>query len=201
MERELKYVIPSEDAYRRLARALGTAFSTQRQRNYYLDTPDNQMASAHAMVRVREQDGLAVLTFKQGVKQQDGYFEAEEYEAELTPAALESVSEGLLPEELWETEPMQRFQERFDARDLRFQGTVENIRSRYRLACGEIADLDWSTFPGGVEEFELEVETERPREVEAELDELFAQVGLPKTPQSRTKYARFLASLEEMQSR
>lgn len=200
MERELKYILPSEDAYRRLARALGTAFSTQRQRNHYLDTADGRMASSFAMVRVREQDGLAVLTFKQGVSQKEGYFEAEEYEAELTPAVLDALSAGAVPDEVWDTEPMRLFSERFGTRSLRLQGTVDNVRSRFRLACGEIAELDWTTFPGGLEEFELEVETERPREVEAELDELFAQVGLSKTPQTRTKYARFLASLGQSQT-
>ena len=52
--------------------------------NYYFDTPDSALASAHSMLRVRRKKDSLYLQFKNKRKRQGALFLCDEWEAELT---------------------------------------------------------------------------------------------------------------------
>ncbi|MGE0491882.1 MAG: CYTH domain-containing protein [Vulcanimicrobiota bacterium] len=187
-EKELKFIVPDEPAYQRLLALLGEPQARMQQVNRYFDTPDGRVTAGFAALRERTESGRRVLTFKAGKRQQDGYFEALEFECEL--------DDQLFPDQCWGLAPMVEFTSRFGEGPLVEQGATENLRLCFRLSGGWLLELDRTVFPGGRVEFEAEVETEDPEATRAELATLFAQAQVALTPQTKTKYARFLEAVQ-----
>ena len=188
-EKELKFVVPDEQSYLRLVELLGQPRARKQQLNRYYDTPDGRVTQGFAALRERVEDGRRVLTFKAGKRQKDGYFEAEEFECELAEQAF--------PDDCWQLGPMVEFSNRFGPASLVEQGATENLRLCFELSGGWLLELDRTIFPGGRVEFEAEVETDQPEATRAELARLFGQAGLELVAQTKTKYARFLDSVQK----
>lgn len=102
----------------------------------------------------------------------------------------QALASGLLPE--LPLEPLERLRHDFPGVERMVPlGQVQNLRIRYPLPTGDTAELDRTEFPGGGLDYELEVETEQPEEVERYLQSL----GVPLEPQSKTKFRRFLEAI------
>jgi uncharacterized protein YjbK len=194
IECELKMRLPGEQAARRLGTVLGAPLATVEQVNLYLETADGQVASGPSMVRLRREEGRWTLTYKRGLQVQAGYFEAREVEALLDASPEAEWSEADLPG-LESLAPLRALRADGVPGELSVLGEVYNLRASYRLSNGDILELDRTRFPGGREDWEVEVETRRPEEVRALLADLFDRVGVALEEQRQTKYERFLEAI------
>lgn len=191
-EKELKYAL-DEQGYEALKTLLGEPQERVLQVNVYLDLADNRMDRLYGTLRLRQEEDARMVTYKRGRTQRGAYFELSEWEAPLTEEQFSSLRNGVVQPHWWnELEPLRRFREDVpDADRLRAQGQVENLRIRYPLPTGDLAELDRTVFPDGRVDYELEVETEDPKAVDRHLHGL----GVPLDPQTRTKYRRFLEAI------
>lgn len=195
IECELKMRLPGGQAARRLGTVLGVPLATIDQVNLYLETADRQVASGRRMVRLRREGGRWILTYKRGLQVQAGYFEAREVEAVLCANPEAGWSQADLPG-LEPLAPLRALRADGVVGDLSVSGEVHNLRARYRLSNGDILELDRTRFPGGREDWEVEVETPRPEEVRALLAGLADQAGVALEEQRQTKYERFLEAIQ-----
>lgn len=191
MERELKFRLRGEEDWRAVQRLLGEPAARLEQENVYLDTAEGSVESRREMVRLRREGGARVLTYKQGVRVEDGYFEAREFEAPVTAEQWRLLLEGS-EEALEGLAPLRELRAAVGRGALRSTGRVRNLRLCYPLSQGEKLELDRTEFPGGRVDFEIEVETSDPERVRLELHGLAARAGFPLEVQTRTKYERFL---------
>lgn len=185
-ENELKFKLPSRQAYEKVEARLGKSTGVREQVNRYYDLGEGVLSSGDAVFRLRRQNGKKILTFKVGMKREGGYFQAEEIEVEVEseePAAWEGSA------------PLAALRSHFGEGELRFQGQTTNLRKCFPLNCGAVVELDQTTFPGGRVDYELEVETDDPDAVIEELSDVFGAAKVAMHPQTETKYARFLTSL------
>lgn len=195
IERELKYRL-DEVAYEHLKTALGKSQGQELQVNLYLDTPEGGISAAHGALRLRRERETRTLTYKRGLSQTGSFFEILELEAEVDEPLWQALASGLLPE--LPLEPLERLRQDFPGvKQLVPLGQVQNLRIRYPLPTGDTAELDRTEFPGGGLDYELEVETERPEEVERHLHTL----GVILAPQSKTKFRRFLEAVGRARER
>lgn len=193
-EKELKYVLASEDDHRRILGAgLGVARPPLRQVSHYFDGPSLVLRAAGAMLRLRETGAPTVeLTFKQGAVSHDiaGYFDSVEIEAAVDAALLPRVLEE--PNRLWEVRAgvVGEVERRFGRLDLVLIGRLVNERVRidgpFRL------ELDRLEFPGGAFGWELEIETAAPLDAREWLEAEFVRLGVRALPGMRTKLQRML---------
>ncbi len=158
--------------------------------NLYLDTPEGGLSAAHGALRLRQEGETRTLTYKRGLSQTGSFFEILELEAEVDQPLWQTLASGQLPD--FPLEPLERLRQDFPGvKRLVALGQVQNLRICYPLPTGDTAELDRTEFPGGGLDYELEVETERPEEVERHL----VSLGVPLEPQSKTKFRRFLESI------
>ncbi len=188
MEREVKLRLADEASWQRLQAVLGDPSASLDQVNLYLDTPSLEVAGRRGMLRLRRQDGTWSLTWKRGLRMEQGYFEALEVECPLDEAA------GQCPDlaALEHLPPVRSLRADGVAGPLALQGEVRNLRQRYPLTDGSVLELDRTTFPGGRVDFEVEVETMHPEQVTSLLEDLARRAGVVLQAQDRTKYERFL---------
>jgi uncharacterized protein YjbK len=192
VERELKLVLDA-GGYFRLASALPGYEGERWLANHYFDTADRALRSRGAMLRVRESAGARVAGLKQGVSAKGGAFEAAEWEQPLAPRDWARVARaggdlGLLDH------PVVR--EAFAlarATVLSYIGTLRVLRKVFRLSPATALELDLVCFEDGAQDWEIEVETERPEGVRPFVEELLERRGIRWHEQTRTKYERFLA--------
>lgn len=189
IERELKYQL-DEARYERLKTCLGQLQATKHQVNHYLDTTERDVSRAHGALRLRQEDERLMLTYKRGISQRGSFFEIQELETEITQEQWNALASGQIP--AGESEPLDRLRHDFPhVRELVSLGQVRNLRLCFPLPSGDTAELDRTEFPGGGVDYELEVETEDPAAVERHLESL----GVPLTPQTKTKFRRFLDAI------
>ena len=142
-----------------------------------------------------------ILTLKTAAKNvknplQAGYFQAQELEADITPDQAIRVLQGDLFS-VANTQPG-RFLRELDIESCAYQGAILNTRLCYPRPNGEVWELDLSQFSNGRCDAELEIETEEPERVMAEVSDLAQRAGLPSyTKQEKTKYERFVENLGE----
>lgn len=144
------------------------------------------------VLRIREDSSNRVLTLKIGREVAPGVFDSVEYSASVGPE-----------EASWEsTEPMRVFREQISQDPISLQGEMGNRREVYRapIDVGALWELDAAKLPNGEQFSELEVEVvaelEGLAELRRRLESWLGSVGINPVPSAKTKYARFLASLE-----
>lgn len=189
-ERELKFVLPSNEDYERVRGALGDPVRRLEQRNLYLDSPAFALRAARVMLRVRVDASSTVLAIKRRIaRDTSGYFQMHEQELAL-PHPWDGQLERLLGLPLVAT---LRDSVTFDA--LTIIGEMQNLRLCFPRQ-GYLLELDRTTFPDGSVDYEIEAETDEPERVAAEISALCAAAGARIEPQTRTKYERFLQRLK-----
>ncbi|MGQ9590013.1 MAG: NYN domain-containing protein [Planctomycetota bacterium] len=198
VEREVKFAIPSREDFLRLRDSpeWGAPGRTVRQFNYYFDTGDRLLGQNRILLRIREDAGPSgrrcTVTWKCGRETAPGVFESEEIEEEIPAAALDAARRD--PGKLWEISPRvaAALSERIGRRPLGLAGSLENERTRREVG-GWILELDRTSFPDGSENYELEIETDRPLEAKAWAEREVEGKGIRLAPERRTKYERLLA--------
>jgi uncharacterized protein YjbK len=201
MECELKYALENEAAYEKLRLSLGPPQAQLQQTNLYLEDPNSEQQAA---LRLRLERNLTdgterrVLTYKRRAAVQSisaAYFVAHEYELEIEQSDWDTIATGSPTERQWKLEPLARFAETNGKVLLRALGEMENTRWTYPLPDGSLAELDRTQLPGNREDFELEIETDRPEPVERWVSARFRELGLELRPQPLTKFRRFLEQI------
>ena len=202
MERELKMALEDPDHLHEILRVLPAPSETTEQRNHYFVDPDQVLARERLMVRVREERLLpalelrwVVLTLKQRLSKVDGVFVAREDEAHLPPEDWADVLEDRR-DLLTLTSPCLDQVRSLGVSCLLRHATMVNVRRRIPLD-GFILEVDQTTFPNGVIEAEIEVETDRPGPARVLLEAVALDAGVPLHLQTRGKYGRLLGHLNE----
>jgi uncharacterized protein YjbK len=192
MEQELKLRLPTRGDYERLQDLLGRPDRRLEQHNAYLDTAGAELRARRVMARLRDENGALLLTVKWKAGHADGYFQAEEEEVRLeAPSAAQAVETGEAARVLRDLCPELQ---NLELAGLRVLGGIRNLRQSFRLDGFEL-ELDHSTYPDGAEDFELELETNRPEAAWKLLERLLRDSGARGEPQTQTKYERFLKSI------
>lgn len=189
MEKELKIRLEGRPDHERLERLLGTPEHEAEQVNAYLDTDDRAFQEHRIMARIRDEGHGLRLTVKWGAVHTDGYFQAQEEEADLDSETPElALSGGEAAAVLARICPPAKA---LPLERLTVLGRLNNRRQRYSVEDFEL-ELDSSRYGDGAEDFELELETERPEAAAELIRRLLAQCGARGVPQTQSKYERFL---------
>lgn len=192
LEQELKYQIAGPAEFEKVLHFLGPATEVLEQCNHYFsDRPDRP--SPDWSLRVRQENELYELTFKLGKKQSEGYFESTEVECPIDSQQVEELlNQPVWSETLWELPPLERLRREFGVTRLVLLGSLRNRRQVCPQAAGWKAELDTTSYPEGRTDYELEVETAEVAVVQQALEPISALL----TPQSKTKFRRFLETLQ-----
>jgi len=192
-EIELKYRLDGQDAHQRLCRALGPPLSESTQINHYFRSPDGRVPGDRGVIRIRVEEGRAVLTVKLGGPLRRGLASSVEHESPWN-GPLQEIPRGAA-RALWEggSQGMRALREAFGGpSELRWVGSMENRRRVYLGPEGLRLEVDASRYAGGQEDFEVEVETADPERDRPRLEALLKGLGIRCEPQAETKYQRFL---------
>lgn len=192
-ERELKFALATVQDYEKLRRVLPNFQKTTRQRNFYFDTPSRHLAARRIMLRVREEAGEISICLKRNAQVAAGYFRAEEITHLLDQQVWEKIKTGSLS--LHELSPLPLGEELIgllQSEPLHILGSIETERSYFWHEQGFCIELDRVRMSHGEEEYEVEVETEKPETPRSFLLQLFAAQQIAWEEQKFTKYERFL---------
>ncbi|MCU0722032.1 MAG: CYTH domain-containing protein [Planctomycetes bacterium] len=195
-EVEFKFALAVRAEYDRVRAALGEPRKSAVQVNHYF-TGDRGgvLGRGEALLRLRVTPSKAVLTFKDGLRKQGALYRCREIEDEVSPGERDGLLEGRLhPLEL-DREASRVAAGALGPGRLRVAGASETERTEFAFRDGETLLLDRTRFPGGLEDYEIELETADPAGAEAALHALFGRLGIEARPQPRTKFARFLDAL------
>ncbi len=191
LEQELKYQIAGPAEFEKVLQFLGPVTEVLEQCNHYFsDRPDRP--SPDWSLRVRQQNELYELTFKLGKKQSEGYFQSTEVECLIDSQQVEELlNQPVWSETLWELPPLERLRQEFGVQRLVLLGSLRNQRRCCPQPAGWLAELDITQFPGRTD-YELEIETAEVAAVKLALQPISEYL----TPQSKTKFRRFLEALQ-----
>jgi len=193
IEQELKYRLRDLDEFERLIAALGGPEATAEQLNhYFVGDAGGVLERGEAMLRLRLTRDSAALAFKSGLVRDGALFRCEEVEAPVARELGEAMEAGKA-DPLALDHPASREALRvLGSGPLRVAGASRTLRSRIRLESGEILEADRCSFPGGFEDFEIELETDDPATSASFLRREAGFHGIVLRPQEKTKYRRFL---------
>ena len=196
-ELELKYALSSVNDGEKLASMMGSPDGIHVQKNVYFDTSERDLLKAGAMLRVREVGEKIIATFKSEATLIDGYLQCREQESPLTPMQWKEVLEGKTPLENVDVATIDAAR-KCAPQGVGFEvlGVVLNTRRVYRLPSGYDMELDRTELPGGRIDVEVEIETDRPEIVRAEVEGILKTYEIAWSHQNKPKYARFLEALE-----
>lgn len=216
-EIELKLRVADRASLEAIARTLGGAQAPPaQQRNHFFDTPSRGLRRGALGLRLREEAGKFTLTAK-GPSQKSGsgaLAVRREEEVELAEDTARSLLEG-------RQSPLAVLEHALSSRagieltlwlraatggeSLSYVGCFENLRTRIHAqlpAAGGplpvVLELDETSFPGGLMEYEVEVELDPEvdaSQAEEALRALLARAGVDGTP-ARGKASRFFEALE-----
>ncbi|MEE2780021.1 MAG: CYTH domain-containing protein [Myxococcota bacterium] len=201
MERELKMALEGSTDLEKILKRLPKPEEIVEQRNHYFVDPPMLLSSVGMMVRVREERSpdaptphLVILTLKRRVSASDGVFVAHEEETLLDHSDWAEVQSGDRDLVSLPCDALKGIRDLGVSR-LDVRGTMVNLRRKISLG-GFLLEVDQTTFPNGVVDSEIEVETDRPEEARAMLEEVAREVGITLRVQTRGKYGRLLKHLE-----
>ena len=203
-EVELKMAFAPEGLQRLLA-ALPAVDSVREQHNHYLTDSAGTLSAAGVMVRVRESWKIEgdrhervqiVLTTKVRTAAEGGVFVAIEHEQPLAPEIWDDflASGGALP--TGDGEALDWLRAHHPVADLVLIGKMHNRRHRVHVDGFEL-EIDRTTFPGGVIETEIEVETTDITGARALVADVARRAGIDLVEQTQGKYRRFLRYLAD----
>lgn len=192
-EIELKYDLRDREEYERVLRALGEPARVLRQVNhYFIGDGGNRLRRGEAVLRLREEDGRFTLAFKTGAGLEGGVLRCEETEAPLDAETARALLDSRRNPLALDHEASKAAAGCLGGGDLRIAGSSRTERAEFRMDEGEVLQVDRVEFPGGGEDFEIEMETDDPRAADFTLRRMFGQMGIVLAPQKKTKVRRFL---------
>jgi len=191
-ETELKYRLEGAEAYRRLCDRLGPPVEEWDQINHYYQSADGQIPGRRGVIRIRAEKGRVLFTVKLEGILENGLARAVEMEI---PWKGEGAELPPRPEALWEAAHpgMESLAAEHRSRvPLVRVGEMINRRKVYPLSGGLTLEVDESRYPDGETDHEVELETEDPDRDRIRLTGLLDAAGVSYSPQTETKYQRFL---------
>ncbi len=192
-ETELKFSLHDLEAYETVIRNLGPARRVREQTNHYFTGDEGgRLQNGEAMVRLREEDGGFRLAFKEGLVVEGACFRCREVEEDLPPETGRALLAGTRQPGETGGEASRALTASLGEATLSIAGTSRTKRVELDLPGGVVLQADHAVFPGGREDFELEIETADPGEAERELRRLLGRRGIVPKAQTKTKYRRFL---------
>jgi uncharacterized protein YjbK len=198
LEQELKFALPDRDAYQAALRVFGPGETRELVNHYFRGDAQGRLDRGEAMVRLRTAGGRAWLAYKSGLVREGALFRCREEEDEIAPPLAEAILEGAQDPLALPLPSARAAREALGASPLRVAGCSRTRRTAVRLPDGDLAEIDRSTFPGGAEDWEIEIETSDPAGSERALRRLLGPPGIVLRPQTKTKYRRFLEAAERL---
>ena len=190
-EQELKWKLSSFDDYQRVCRYLPGFIKEIHQTNIYLDTHTRLLLQHAVMFRLRQEDIQHLVTIKSGASHEEGYFIADEWQRELADRENDLIlTTGTLPGDV---EDILRQMITGLPTPLTVQkiGQLNNTRRIHRVDA-LVIEVDCMHTAIKLRDFEIEIETDAPLQARAYLAEFCSHHDIHTTPQTQTKYERFL---------
>lgn len=202
IEQELKFMLDQKgwSAILDFARKEGLLLSTASQTNTYFDFEGLPLSRGRVTLRVRAKSGRFELTCKELIDPGSDAQRCLETNASIIKEEAESFlasPEVLSGRDLPPIRALHRIMGERGIPDgvLCVVGELTTERAKIQSPSGRwILELDRSHYAGR-EDFELECETEDPLEARAELDELFARLGVVSRASALPKFARLMNAL------
>lgn len=203
-EVELKYKVDGVNRLDALMAALPKPESSFVQTNNYLDDDDASLRKAGIMLRAREIKlapnapsslGKPPVTFTAKIRlsKKDGLFVSEERAQVMHLDDWLEIKDKSLP--IPTDGPLFRWLSgRTSFGPLRIIGETVNLRHQVRSDLFML-EIDHTRFPDGSQELEIECETILPDQAREHIDKLLRGLGIPFSPQTEGKYARFLQKI------
>lgn len=167
------------------------------QENFFFDGRNKELSTQMAVLRVRiyNVDEKAELTLKGKVALKDGIGVAPEREEALDPELARSLvaEPGRLLS--LDTTLMKHIRRTFNPESFLCMGGFRNTRNVYNWN-GHKLELDETLYDFGTM-YELECETDKPKELKAELEGFLDKHGIDYKHSTSTKFARFVNKLLE----
>lgn len=203
-EVELKFKVDGVDKLGALMAKLPKPESSFIQTNNYLDDEAGSLRKAGIMLRAREIKlapdapvglGKPPVTFTAKVRlsKEDGLFVSEERAQVMPLGDWMEIKDRKLP--IPTEGPLFRWlQGKTEFGALRIVGETVNLRHQVRSDLFML-EIDHTRFPDGSQELEIECETILPDKARAHIERLLGGLGIPFSPQTEGKYARFLQKI------
>lgn len=188
MEQEIKIHLLSREDYQKTIDNMTGLINTEEQTNYYFDTSNHYLRDNHVMLRIRKKGDKNILTFKQGLSLENGYFQAEEKEVVVSNADVDKIFNNPALLINYFDSPLLTGSV---CAGLYLLGNIKTIRSTYLLK-NFIIEIDKVTFPNGKEDYEIEIETDNPGEARTVIFHFLDSCTINCIAQKHTKYERFL---------
>ncbi len=193
MENEFKFIIPNASIYEKLLAYLGGNPQTFIQENHYF-WPANLMLPDHpnVMMRIRVETNKIAVAYKRRRQQINGFFCAEEFEAELDRQITDEILNGTKNLSDVGARPVEEALMDFGAVKFQHLGFIINKRIDI-VFYGNVISIDKVNFQDGSCDYELEMEIEdTSNNASAFLSHIFQEAHIVATPQTETKFDRFL---------
>ncbi|MHC4598450.1 MAG: CYTH domain-containing protein [Planctomycetota bacterium] len=195
-EVELKFALERREDYERIVKMLGGPEAEFEQTNhYFFGDAGGILERGEALLRLRIQGDRTFLAFKEGLVKEGALFRCREVEAPLDEEKASAILVGAADPLTIDHPASTAAKERLGSSALRIAGASRTHRSEFLLDTKETLQVDRSTFPGGREDWELELETGDPPASERRLRGLAGRMGIVLQAQTRSKYRRFLDAL------
>lgn len=196
-ETELKFALADREDYERILKILGPPRAVREQTNhYFLGDEAGILDRGEAMLRLRTvAQGPAVLAFKDRLVREGALFRSREFEGALDDETSARLLAGEIDPLTLETSPASEARAVLGKGPLRLGGVSRTKRSELVLDSDEVLEVDASTFPGGRQDWEIELETRDPASAQRHLRGLLGRMSIVLRPQTRTKFRRFLDAL------
>lgn len=201
-EKEVKLAIKNIADHKRLIAALPKPETRFTQTNIYLDDKERRLKKHSLMLRAREiqfppgspiVDPPVTLTAKRRREQKDGLFISDEYNQVISMEEWENFQERR-DETLLEGKVINFIRSITEFGPLEIIGSMKNERYQVRSDL-YILEIDLTTFPDGTQEAEIECESPWLDKAKAHIEHLCRQLEIEISPQTKSKYVRFLERL------
>ena len=199
LEIELKYLLSRQD-YRTLIRNFRRKIcKTVYHTNIYFDDSKLRLRKKHIGLRVRFLNGnRAIVTLKHPAKKKTAKVPSlkirHEYEEEIPYRLAKKIIRRRAHLRDLDILPMRVLKRFYDDKlisRIRPLGAVETVRTFVKHRAGLELELDkFEMFRQ--KHYELEVETEKPKQADASVRELFRELGIPYHPITKSKLGRFI---------
>lgn len=196
-EQELKLLINNK-GFQKLLNIAECNSIPLRQTNYYFDTPELDLEKNGITLRIRQQntDWYICLKAKKGKNRHYSFVTSLELENKVTDKALEECrSNPNVIVNYLQKEARLLLQNIININKLNLLGFINNERYCMKLFKNFIFELDYSTFPNGIESYELEIEGIKNEAECEDIMNFINSLSINFQINQKSKYKRFIDSL------
>jgi uncharacterized protein YjbK len=186
VEQEVKICLQEVDwtLLKKNLESSGGSVGQEEQTNFYYDTPEKTCLNQGQMVRLRKTSNFTLLTLKSSATLNQGLLRCSETEWSFPACEFlgQELLQSLQNHKNWPSTLPQ---------NLKILGSTRNQRWVFKWQ-GFCLELDRTQNDQGDVDYELECETDTPKQFLAQMMPLLEKLCIPYKPQLKTKYQRFL---------